>query len=268
MQQSLEIIGRLFALSTVRYFVLAGIPFLIFYKLFTGRYYRAKIQERQADRADFVREIGHSLQTTVVFTGIGFLILFTPIRQYTRVYAHLTDYPGWWIPVSLFFSLVLHDTYFYWMHRLLHTRPLYRYTHLLHHKSVNPSPWASYSFHLLEAFTEGAVLLVIVMLIPVHSLTIALFVITGFVINVYGHLGYEIAPRWLRHSFLFEILNTSVHHNLHHSRFKGNFGLYFRVWDRLMNTENPDYVREYDRIQAKRFAPVNQPSLPLFSEQH
>jgi len=86
-----------------------------------------------------------------------------------------------------------------------------------------------------------------------HPVTILLFTITGFIINVYGHLGYEVAPKWFRYSWLFEILNTSVHHNLHHSKFKGNYGLYFRIWDRLMGTEHPDYVKEYDKLQKQRF---------------
>ena len=49
------------------------------------------------------------------------------------------------------------------------------------------------------------------------------------------------------------MINTSVYHNLHHSKFKGNYSLYFRWWDKLMKTENPDYVKEYDRIQEQRF---------------
>jgi len=79
-----------------------------------------------------------------------------------------------------------------------------------------------------------------------------LFTIVAFGINVYGHLGYEIAPKWFRRTWLFEIMNTSVHHNLHHSKFIGNYGLYFRFWDRLMKTENPDYVKSYDALMAKR----------------
>lgn len=82
-----------------------------------------------------------------------------------------------------------------------------------------------------------------------------MFILGGFLINVYGHLGYEIAPKWFRYSVLFQILNTSTHHNLHHSKFKGNYGLYSRFWDRVMKTENPDYVKYYDQIQEKRFGP-------------
>ncbi|RZM21594.1 MAG: sterol desaturase family protein [Pedobacter sp.] len=253
MEHSLKILGGTFTLLTLRYFVLAGIPFLIFYLVFTPYFAKSKIQSRNAIKKDFIREILHSLQSTAVFALISYVVLRTPFKSYTLVYDHLVDYPFWWVMASLVLSLVIHDTYFYWLHRLLHHKQLFRLTHLLHHRSTNPSPWTSYSFSFLESFAEGAVLLVIACLIPMHVLTIVLFAVVGFVINVYGHLGYEIAPRWFRHSFLFEILNTSVHHNMHHSKFKGNYGLYFRLWDRLLKTEHPDYVDEYDQIQAKRF---------------
>jgi sterol desaturase/sphingolipid hydroxylase (fatty acid hydroxylase superfamily) len=257
MEHSLEILSVTFALLALRYFILAGIPFIIFY-FFAPYFAQSKIQSRKAINKDFIREILHSLQATAVFAFITYIILHTPVKHYTLVYNHLIDFPVWWVGVSLVLSLVIHDTYFYWMHRLLHTKRLFQLTHLLHHRSTNPSPWASYSFSLLEAFTEGAVLLVIVWLIPMHELTITLFTVVGFIINVYGHLGHEIAPRWLRHSFLFEVISTSVYHNMHHRRFNGNYGLYFRVWDRLLKTDNPDYVAEYDRIQAKRFGIVEE----------
>jgi lathosterol oxidase len=244
---------KLFSISAIRYFIISGIPFLLFYKLLTTWFSRSKIQRKDAVVEDFKREIIHSMQTTAVLALIAITVLYTPIKSYTRIYDNLSEFPLWWVGVSLLISLIIHDTYFYWMHRLLHHKKLFKFTHLLHHRSTNPSPFTSYSFHIIEAFTEGAILFIIVFLIPVHSLTILLFTVTSFTINVYGHLGYEIAPKWFRHTFLFEILNTSVHHNLHHSKFKGNYGLYFRVWDRLMGTEHKDYVRDYDRIQHNRF---------------
>ncbi len=253
MEQVIEVITQIFGTSVLRYFLLAGIPFLIFYILFPGPLKKLKIQQRIAARKDFIREIAHSLQTILVLTVMAAIVLYTPFKQYTLVYDQLDQFPGWYLGVSVLLSLVIHDTYFYWMHRLLHHPKLYRHTHLVHHQSVNPSPWTSYSFHFLEAIVEGAVLFVIVLIIPVHPLAIVLFTVAGFIINVYGHLGYEIMPKGFRKSFLFEILNTSVHHNLHHHKFKGNYGLYFRVWDRLMKTEHPDYVKEYDRIQEQRF---------------
>jgi lathosterol oxidase len=253
MEKIIHTLVVIFSISAIRYFVLAGIPFFVFYKVLSNWYSKSKIQSRSAAISDFKREIFQSVQTTAVLAVIGYLVLYTPFKNYTLIYSNISDYPLWYIPLSLFLSLVIHDTYFYWMHRLLHHKRLFRYTHLVHHQSTNPSPWTSYSFHFIEAWTEGAVLLVIVMIMPIHGFTVMLFTVTSFIINVYGHLGYEIAPKWFRGSFLFQILNTSVHHNLHHSKFKGNYGLYFRVWDRLLKTEHPDYVKEFDRIQQNRF---------------
>ena len=239
--------------NALRYFILAGIPFLIFYKLFPDLFSKSKIQSRFAKEKDFFREILHSMQTTLVIAGVALIILQTPLKEYTLIYSDFSAYPLWWIPISLVLAFVVHDTYFYWMHRTVHHPSLFRHVHLVHHKSVNPSPWTSYSFHVYESFLEAMVAPLILFFIPMHPLSLMLYVTLSFLFNVYGHLGYEIAPRWFRYSFLFEIMNTSVHHNLHHAKFKGNYGLYFRLWDRLMGTEHPDYVRDFDEIQAKRF---------------
>ena len=240
-------------INIIRYFLLAGIPFLIFYTFFPELFSKNKIQVRWAKSKDYIREIFHSIQTSVILGAVGLLILYTPLRGYMQIYDHLNDYPIWWVPMSIFLALIIHDTYFYWMHRAVHHPKLFRHIHLLHHKSFNPSPWASYSFHFMEAMLEALVAPLIFLLLPMHPIAIFFFTFTSFAMNVYGHLGYEIAPKWFRHSFLFEIMNTSTHHNLHHAKSRGNYGLYFRFWDRLMKTERKDYVQTYDNIQEKRF---------------
>lgn len=233
--------------------MLAGIPFLIFYILYPAVFSKNKIQGRSAKRKDFLREIRQSLQATFILAGVALLILKTPLVDYTQYYNDLSDYPSWWLPVSVLLALIVHDTYFYWMHRMVHHPKLFRRVHLVYHKSVNPSPWASYSFHFSEAILESMIAPIILVLIPMHAIALVLFSFLSFIVNVYRHLGFEIAPKWLRHSILFEFLTTSTHHNMHHSKFKGNYGLYFRIWDRVMGTEHPDYVKEYDLIQERRF---------------
>jgi Delta7-sterol 5-desaturase len=252
MKQILETIGLIFGLSMVRYVAIAGVAFVSCYLVFRKRMLRSKIQRRLATRRDFSREVIHSTLSTVVFAVIAYIVIYTPIRQYTRIYPHLSDHSQWWFWTSVVLGLVIHDTYFYWMHRLLHHKWLFRHVHALHHRSTNPSPWAAYSFHFAEAWIEGAVLLVIALLLPIHPIALLYFTVSAFVINVYGHLGYEIIPLFLRKTVIFEIVNTSVHHNLHHSKCKGNYGLYFRIWDRLMGTEHPKYIEEFDRVQIER----------------
>ncbi len=240
-------------INILRYFIIAGIPFLVFYICFPKVFSKNRIQKRLAKKKDFLREIGHSIQTTIVLAVVFILFIYSPLRAYTQIYDGLTSYSIWWFLLSILLALVVHDSYFYWMHKTIHHPKIYKKVHLIHHKSINPSPWASYSFHFYEAILEALVAPFIVFLIPMHPFALFIFAFIAFGINVYGHLGYEIAPKWLRNSILFEWVTTSVYHNLHHSKFDGNYGLYFRFWDRSMGTENPDYVREYDKIQVKRF---------------
>ncbi|MGL1488967.1 sterol desaturase family protein, partial [Vibrio parahaemolyticus] len=36
----------------------------------------------------------------------------------------------------------------------MHNKRIFKYVHLVHHHSTNPSPWAAYAFHPLEAVVE------------------------------------------------------------------------------------------------------------------
>ena len=96
----------------VRYFIFAGLPFLIFYRLFTEHLLHHKIQSKWAQSKDFRREIGHSVQTSFVIGTVVALVFFTPLKEYTSVYLVKESYPLWWIPVSIVLALILHDSYF------------------------------------------------------------------------------------------------------------------------------------------------------------
>jgi len=63
-----------------------------------------------------------------------------------------------------------------------------------------------------------------------------------------GHLGYELYPKKFMQSGWSRFFNSSTHHNMHHSKFKGNFGLYFRFWDKWMGTEFKDYETTFNQI--------------------
>lgn len=244
-----------FVMNITRYFLFAGLAFVIFYKIFTVFFESNKIQTKNAQRKDFFREIIFSMQTTVILAVVTIVTVYSPLREYTRLYSETSEYSVWWIPLSIVAALVLHDTYFYWMHRFAHRPKVFNYLHITHHKSTNPSPWASYAFGLSEGILESLIAPLIMFLIPMHPLSLIIFTVIAFLINVYGHLGYEIMPKWFRKSVLFEFINTSVHHNLHHKKFNGNYGLYFRFWDRIMKTENPNYENDYDKVQLNRFPP-------------
>lgn len=251
----MEILQQSFYITLVgilRYFVVTITAFWLFYKWCRHYFSNTKIQKRTAQRADFIREIKDSMVSVVVMSALSAFVLFTPLVEYTR-FNQLEGLPSWWPFVAIFLGLAVHDTYFYWMHRLVHHPKIFKLVHLTHHKSTNPSPFASYAFHWIEAISEGLVVPLVLFLTPTDALSLYAFILSAFVINVYGHLGHELMPKGFRYSVLFEVLNSSTYHNLHHCKFKGNYGLYTRIWDRLMKTENPNYVADYDRVQAQRF---------------
>ena len=62
------------------------------------------------------------------------------------------------IPYSILL-IIFHDTYFYFLHRLIHTKVLYKYIHIDHHKSVYPSVFSAYNFHPIEAILYAFVII-------------------------------------------------------------------------------------------------------------
>jgi sterol desaturase/sphingolipid hydroxylase (fatty acid hydroxylase superfamily) len=105
------------------------------------------------------------------------------------------------------------------------------------------------AFHPLEAFVEAAIIVVVVFLFPVHPLAIGIFLLFMMLYNVYGHLGYELYPAGFSKSFIGKWINTSVNHNQHHMHFKGNYGLYFLFWDRMMGTIREDYDERFEAVK-------------------
>src|SRR6266853_1534804 len=163
----------------------------------------------------------------------------------TQLYWNAAQY-GWvyfWLSIPL--MIVVHDAYFYWTHRLMHTRALFRTFHGVHHLSTNPTPWTSYAFHPFESVVEALGVVLILFIMPSHPSALLIFQTVSTVITVYGHLGYELYPRgWPQHP-LGRWINTSVAHNAHHDKARHNYGFYFLFWDRWMGTLDPSYEERY-----------------------
>ena len=247
-----DLAQRLFTLNLIRYFLVATPAFLIFYLVFKRKWHFKKIQSAFPKNRDYYREIRYSLLTVLIFVGVGLIAFATPLKHYNLRYDHIVEHGWgyWWLSIVL--MIFLHDTYFYWAHRLMHHPRLFKYFHLVHHKSTNPSPWAAYAFHPLEGIVEASVIFPIVFLIPFHKTAIMVFLLFMMAYNVYGHLGYEIFPKGFNKHPIGRWFNTSVNHNQHHKHFKGNYGLYFLFWDRWMGTLRSDYDSAYLAVDKKR----------------
>ena len=238
---------------TLRYLLVAGIFFLAYYVLLKEKIFFKKIQQRLPKNKDYRREIGYSITTSLIFAFVPLFILHYPaITKHTTYYTNIDTYG--WVYFFLAFPLMIfiHDTYFYWTHRLMHHKKLFRLFHLVHHRSTNPSPWTAYAFHPLEAIVEAGVFVVFLFTIPVHTIQLFVFFLFMIIYNVYGHLGYELYPSWFNRHPIGKWVNTSVSHNQHHQYFTGNYGLYFTFWDRVMGTLRSDYDQQYATITTKK----------------
>jgi sterol desaturase/sphingolipid hydroxylase (fatty acid hydroxylase superfamily) len=229
-----------------RYSFFAGLAFVLFYVLFRRKWLYKKIQLRFPENKDYLREFGYSMLTIFIFTTVTYPLIAAPsIAKYTTRYAEISEY-GWFYYFALFPVLfVMHDTYFYFAHRIMHHKRLFNLFHLVHHKSTNPSPWAAYAFHPLEAIVEVGIVVVFLFTVPIHKTHLLLFFLMMIVYNVYGHLGYELYPKGFHKTRIGRWINTSVNHNQHHQYFKGNYGLYFLFWDRVLGTIREDYDTRY-----------------------
>jgi len=244
---------RSFQHISTRYFLVAGIAFVLFYVLLRKNISYKKIQTKYPRLSDYGREIGFSAFTMSLFALVPLIFIKNKsVVVHTTLYTKI-DQHGW-LYFFLAFPLmfIIHDTYFYCMHRLMHHRKIFRLFHLVHHQSTNPSPWAAYAFHPLEAIIEVGIYPIFLFTIPLHYLHFIIFFLLSIIYNVYGHLGFELYPKGFSSHWLGKWINTSVNHNQHHQHFKGNYGLYFLFWDRMMGTLRQDYDEKFREVNARK----------------
>lgn len=223
--------------------------FVLFWWWFKKRLQKHRIQKVQtASKQHFLHDLGYSAVSFFVFAILDLILFNAAERGHTLLYFEV-DAMGWlWLLLSLFIALFLDDAFFYWSHRAMHHPRLYPVFHRVHHQSTDPSPFTSFAFHPTEAVVEKVVHFVLPFVLPMHFGALLLWQVVSMLNNVNGHLGYEVFPKGFTRSSLTGWISTSTHHNQHHARFNGNFGLYFTWWDRWMGTQFTDYESTHDAV--------------------
>ncbi len=239
-----------FAFDTLRYLIGAGTVSIVLYVLLKQWSEGRRIQTRRTSRADIRREVTYSLLTTSVYASVALFTVAAMERGWLKNYESFSEHGITYGVISLPLLLVLHDTYFYWVHRAMHHPALFRWTHRVHHLSRTPSPWAAYSFAPMEALAMALFMPIMLALIPLHGLVIFVFLSFMILRNAMGHSGVEFHHReWVDSPMDF--MTTTTHHDMHHQKFSGNFGLYFTWWDRWMGTELSGYKEAFRRAAGE-----------------
>jgi sterol desaturase/sphingolipid hydroxylase (fatty acid hydroxylase superfamily) len=239
-------IAIVFAIVIGRYLLIAGLFYGMFYLWFPKHWQQRKINNKAYKTGQFKKEVKWSMVTALIFAISGALSLVLWQKGFTKIYIEANDYPLWWIPVSFVVAMIVHETYYYWLHRWMHNPKIFRIVHKVHHDSNITSPWTAFSFHPLEGVLQAIFLPVLLLVLPLHLYVLLIQLTIMTFSSVINHLDIEIYPRKFHQHFLGRWLIGATHHSLHHKQFKYNFGLYFTFWDKWKKTESPAYESLFD----------------------
>lgn len=136
-------------------------------------------------------------------------------------------------------SMLIFDTWFYWGHRLIHMKKLYRWVHAWHHKSTTPTVWSNNSDTLIDDVILQSYFFFAPFFLPIPGAVLIAHKIYDQVTGMIGHAGYEYSAGPLSR-FPFPLLGVTFH-DQHHESFRYNYATHFSFWDRMMKTIHPDY---------------------------
>jgi sterol desaturase/sphingolipid hydroxylase (fatty acid hydroxylase superfamily) len=146
--------------------------------------------------------------------------------------------------VLLLLLMAWHMVHFYFGHRLLHWKPLYRAAHHLHHKNVNIGPWSGLSMHPIEHVLYFSLVLIywIVPSHPIHAMFTLQF---AGLMPAPGHAGFNEIGKGRA------ALPSDFFHYLHHRYFECNYGAPAVPLDRWFGTFHDGTPEAHAHMQKR-----------------
>lgn len=192
------------------------------------------------DRAD-IRQSILALAIISAYVASGIFLRHIGFALFNPAKLTLLSFFGWALV-----SLLLYDAWFYWGHRAMHTKLLFRF-HALHHRSITPTTWSNNSDSLIGATVEQGYFLVAPLLLPIPLEVLIAHKLYDQTTGMISHCGYEyFASPSARKPWPF--LCTTFH-DQHHSNFRCNYGNTFSLWDRAMGTLHAGYDRLVEQME-------------------
>jgi Delta7-sterol 5-desaturase len=235
------------AIIAGRYLVFSGLAYWLLWQRGGEKLRARRLNRDRPMRRVILQEIRLSLLSSAVYAAPAAFALVVWLHGGTLIYTDWRAYGGVpYLALSAFLTLAVQDTYYYWAHRLMHHPRLFAWMHAGHHRSRQPTPFASFAFDPAEAFVTAWLLPAMTFLIPVHIGVILALLALMTVTAVLNHSGWEVLPARLVDGPIGGQLISATHHSLHHLQFGKNYGLYFRFWDKLMGTDAmPEPARQH-----------------------
>jgi sterol desaturase/sphingolipid hydroxylase (fatty acid hydroxylase superfamily) len=223
------------------------IPFVVFWVLFKKHFFKYRIQQIEKHTpVHFVHDIIESIFAATAFVLLSMIQVKLADKGIIKLYENFSDYPWYYLPMAITSWLVFEDAWFYWIHRLMHHKYLYKWIHASHHVSVDSTPFTQNAFNFIEGLLLPLGGILPTFIFPSWGPAYLVFLLFGGTANMIAHSGYEFYPKWA----LFW-KTTATHHNMHHQYFDGNYGTHFTFWDKICKTEFKDYEERFMEIKNR-----------------
>jgi len=201
---------------------------IVIFRYFERRNQLSKVDNHSMYPGQIKTEIFQSMRSIVVFSLQGIIIQQGIVNSWLSVGTILS----WWVLPQIFILFLWNEVHFYLCHLLLHTKFMMRNIHHVHHHSKEPTVYATFSFHWIEAFLLGTVIFLPLILYPFHLLALLSLPLMSLLINLLGHSNYDLFSK----RDAKNVLKFSYRHSIHHKRGKGNLGFLLPWLDQLFNT--------------------------------
>lgn len=131
--------------------------------------------------------------------------------------------------------IAVNDTGFYWAHRMLHHKSIYKYIHKHHHRfKVNIGIAAEFAHPVEDVLANLLPTVLGTFIMGSHPLTLWIWLYLRIAETVDAHSGYEF-PFSPFHVFSWQ--GGSDRHDFHHSHNMGCYGSFTIFWDWAMGTD-------------------------------
>ncbi len=161
--------AALTAIIAARYLVFSGLAYWLLWQRGGEKLAAKRLNRDRPMRRAILQEIRLSLLSSAVYAAPAAVVLVLWLHGGTMIYSDVSAYGGVpYILLSAFIYLAVQDTYYYWAHRLMHDPRLFRWMHAGHHRSRQPTPFASFAFDPAEALATAWLLPALAFVIPVH----------------------------------------------------------------------------------------------------
>jgi sterol desaturase/sphingolipid hydroxylase (fatty acid hydroxylase superfamily) len=177
-------------------------------------------------RDNLVRTLGIGVPVITAYEAVTWWL-------YANGYIAIVDWASHpvWFAFLLFAAPVIHAVHFYFAHRLLHWKPLYKSVHSVHHLNVEVGPWSGLAMHPVEQLLYFSTV-VVQWLLAAHPINALFQIHIAAFSPALGHSGFE----KLLIGDKLGVDSGNYFHYLHHKYFECNYGGSLAPLDKLFGT--------------------------------